>query len=189
MNKLVKLSVVALGAFFLSLGVQAQQKLAHVNTAELLQSMPEVPEADKKVAEFGKSLEEQLKSMTTEYQTKVADFQAKQGTMTDPVKEAKIKEIQDIEKRITEFQQKANEDITKQREKLYAPILKKAEEAIKAVAKEKSYNYVFDLSQPGILYHDGGENILPLVKTKLGLDAGAINKNAVPESIKTPVKK
>ena len=152
MYKIVKISLLVLfGTIFMALGLQAQQKLAHVNTAELLQAMPEVPEADKKVTEFGKALEEQLKSMTNEYQTKVADFQSKQATMTDPVKETKIKEIQDIEKRITEFQQKANEDITKQREKLYAPILKKAEEAIKAIAKEKSFAYVFDISQPGVL--------------------------------------
>ena len=42
--------------------------------------------------------------------------------------------------------------------------------AIKEVGKENGFTYVFDLSAGGILYFaDNTEDILPLVKKKLGL--------------------
>ena len=89
--------------------------------------------------------------------------------MSDALKDAKVKEIQDLQKRIEEFQQKAGDDFEKKRGELYDPILKKAEDAVKAVAKEKGYAYVFDTTQPGLVYFDGGINIMAEVKTKLGL--------------------
>ena len=49
-----------------------------------------------------------------------------------------------------------------------APILEKARLAIEAVGKKNGFTYVFDASM-GILLFENGENIMPLVKTELGL--------------------
>jgi outer membrane protein len=46
------------------------------------------------------------------------------------------------------------------------PIIKKAQEAIKAVAKEKSIVYVLDAKALIVLE---GEDLLPAVKTSLGI--------------------
>ena len=78
-----------------------------------------------------------------------------------------------MEKRITETQEKAQEELTAKRTELYQPVFKKAEDAVKAVAKEKGYAYVFDVSQPGVVYFDGGEDLLNAVKTKLGISTAA----------------
>ena len=54
-----------------------------------------------------------------------------------------------------------------------------------AVAKEKGLAYVFDLTAQGantLVYFDGGEDITPAVKTKLGIAATA-------KPATTPVKK
>ena len=169
MRKLFKIALVAGGLFFAGNLANAQQKIAHINSAELIKSMPEVVTADKQLETFKGSLDADGKTMYTEYQAKVTDFQGKEKTLSDALKEAKVKEIQDLQKRIEEFQQKAGEDFEKKRTELYDPILKKAEDAVKAVAKEKGYAYVFDTTQPGIVYFDGGINILGDVKLKLGL--------------------
>jgi outer membrane protein len=34
---------------------------------------------------------------------------------------------------------------------------------------EKGFAYVFDVSQPGVVYFDGGEDLINVVKTKLGI--------------------
>ncbi|HRC33703.1 MAG TPA: OmpH family outer membrane protein, partial [Bacteroidia bacterium] len=78
-------------------------------------------------------------------------------------------EITDLEDRIREFQQSAQENISKKKEEIYAPILKKAEEAIKGIAKEKGYTYIFDAGVGVLLYSQDSDDILPLVKAKLGL--------------------
>jgi outer membrane protein len=169
MKKLFKITLIV--GLFLSVATlaNAQQKMAHINSAELIKLMPEVVTADKQLETFKASLDADGKTMYAEYQAKVQDFQSKEKTLSDALKDAKVKEIQDLQKRIEEFQQKAGEDFEKKRGELYDPILKKAEDAVKAVAKEKGYAYVFDTTQPGLVYFDGGINILADVKIKLGL--------------------
>ena len=169
MKRLFKIALVAGGLLFAGGAVNAQQKVAHINSTELIKAMPEVANADKQLETYKGSLDADGKVMYTEYQTKVQDFQAKEKTLTDALKDAKIKEIQDLQKRIEEFQQKAGEDFEKKRSELYDPILKKAEDAVKAVAKEKGYAYVLDTTQPGVVYFEGGIDMLADVKAKLGL--------------------
>ncbi len=169
MKRLLKVALVAGCLFFVGSIAQAQQKFAHINSAELIQAMPELANVDKQLETYKGTLDADGKTMYTEYQGKVTDFQSKEKTMSEALKTAKVKEIEDLQKRIQEFQQKASEDFEKKRNELMDPILKKAETAMKAVAKEKGYAYVFDLSQPGIVYSDGGTNILAEVKAKLGL--------------------
>ena len=169
MKRLFKIALVAGGLLFAGSVANAQQKIAYINSAELIKAMPEVVNADKLLEVFKGSLDADGKTMYTEYQSKVTAFQTAEKTLTDAMKEIRVKEIQDLQKRIEEFQQKAGEDFEKKRGELYDPILKKAEEAVKAVAKEKAYSYVFDTTQTGLVYFDGGINILPDVKIKLGL--------------------
>jgi outer membrane protein len=49
------------------------------------------------------------------------------------------------------------------------PIRKKALEAIQAVAKENGYGYVIDASTSVLLVSPAGDNLLKLVKAKLGI--------------------
>jgi outer membrane protein len=47
--------------------------------------------------------------------------------------------------------------------------LKKAEEAINSVAKENKFSYIFDASAGTLLYAQDSDDVMPMVKTKLGL--------------------
>ena len=150
-------------------GVQAQIKLGHINSTQLLSFMPETKNADSTLQKFGSSLENQLKTMSAEYDGKVGDFKSKETSLSEPIREAKIKEITDLETRIQDFQQSAQSSIQKKKEELYSPIIKKAEDAIHAVAKEKSYTYIFDSSVGVLLWAQDSEDIMASVKQKLGL--------------------
>jgi outer membrane protein len=144
-------------------------KFGYIDSRELLKSMPEVAKADKDLQDFAKTYQEQLQSMSKEYEAKVQAFQAGEKTMSDAVKEVKVKEIQDLQNRIETFNQSATEKVDKKKQELYDPILKKADQAIKDVAKEKAFDYVFDASSGSLLHAKETDNILPLVKTKLGI--------------------
>lgn len=156
---------------FLGLSAHAQQKLGYLNSLELLSLMPEIKPADAQLEKYAKDLDAAYTKMLTEYQTKVTKFQkdVDAGLITDINKEIKIKEIQDMENRITDFENKIEEKMSTKRETLYEPILEKADVAIKAVAKEKGYAYIFDSSSGSLLFANEADNILPLVKAKLGL--------------------
>jgi outer membrane protein len=165
-----KLLLIAFITLF-GLSVNAQQKLGYLNSLELLSLMPEIKPADAQLEKYAKDLDAAYTKMLTEYQNKVTKFQkeAEQGLITDINKEIKIKEIQDMEKRITDFEDKIEEKMMTKRETLYEPILEKADVAIKAVAKEKGYAYIFDTSSGALLFANDADNVLSFVKAKLGI--------------------
>ncbi len=168
MSKILKLSLLVL--IIVSTKLQAQaQKFGHINSTLLLQQMPETKNADTTVQKFGSTLESQLKTMTAEYQNKVNDYKNKEQSMADPIKDAKLKEISDLEQRIQDFQESAQSSIQKKKEEIYSPIIKKAEDAIHSIAKDKGYAYIFDTSVGAFLYAQDSDDIMPLVKAKLGL--------------------
>ncbi|MEO8149933.1 MAG: OmpH family outer membrane protein [Bacteroidia bacterium] len=167
MKKLILAAAAILVCSFAS--VKAQVKLGHINSTTLLQAMPETKVADSTLTKYGKSLEDQLKVMSGEYDKKVDDYKKNEASMADPIKETRVKEITDLEDRIRNFQQSAQDNIQKKKEELYQPIIKKADDAIKAVAKDKGYTYIFDSSVGVLLYANDSDDIMSMVKTKLGL--------------------
>lgn len=143
-------------------------KLGHIDSQELLLAMPERAEAEKKVQDFAKNLENTLKTMSTEYQAKVAAYQAAEAKMTQTEKETAEGEIVQLQQRIQDFQVNAQEKIKKQEAELLQPMIDKAKKAIEEVGKENGFTYIFD-SSVGVTLYQNGDDILPKVKAKLGL--------------------
>jgi outer membrane protein len=145
-------------------------KIGYLNSTELLMLMPERVKADSAWQKYAKAFSDEIETMQKDLQTKIQAYQSSEKTMTDAMKEVKAKEIQDLQQRIETVQQSAQEKVQQKKQELYAPVLDKADKAIKEVAKEKNYDYIFDVTQ-GILYvkEGSGNDIMPLVKAKLGL--------------------
>lgn len=154
----------------LTIGISAQTlKFGHIDSGALIQMMPQTKQADSSLKKFGESLDSQLKGMTAEYQSKLQSYQSKADSLPDAIRTVKEKELTDLGQRIQDFQQTAQESIQKKKEEIYGPILKKAEDAIKDIAKEKSYSYIFDTSLGSVIFAQESDNIMPMVKTKLGI--------------------
>jgi outer membrane protein len=91
--------------------------------------------------------------------------------MTDLIRKTKENELQDILQRIQNFQVEAEQDLARQRAELLRPIQEKAFKAVNEVAEENGFTYIFDMGTGAVLYaSDNTEDILPLVKKKLGLE-------------------
>jgi outer membrane protein len=170
MKKLILLFACGL---MLGNGAMAQTttlKIAYINSAVLLQSMPERINADSALAKYTRTFQEQIEIMTKEFQSKLQIFQSGEKTMTEAMKEVKTKELQDLQSRIESTQQSAQDKIQTKKQDLYTPILEKADKAIKDVAKEKNYDYIFDVnSQGGIVFSKEEYDITPIVKAKMGI--------------------
>lgn len=169
MNNLKLIVVILVVAMSTSVFAQKAVKIGHINSNELLSAMPERAKIQKDLETYATDLRTTLETMRKEYETKIQEFQAKQDVMTDVIKNSKVKEITDLEKRITEFQQTAEADLQKKEQELLQPVIDKAKDAINTVAKENAYTYVLDSSVGVVLYSVEGDDILPLVKKKLGL--------------------
>jgi outer membrane protein len=144
-------------------------KLGHIDRQAMMLMLPERKDAEAKMQAFAKTLEERLKAMGTEYQTKLEQANAGQATMTNTEKDVVMRDLQDLEKRITDAQEKAQEDLAKQEQELLAPMVDRTNKAIQEVATAGNFTYIFDTSAGMVLYYDKGEDILPAVKTKLGI--------------------
>jgi len=148
---------------------QVNAKLGYIDSNELLDLMPGKDSIQNVLLKYGRTLEGQLQAMYAEYQTKIQDYQANSRTMSDIIRQTKEKELVDLETRIQTFQQQADTDLQNKQVELLQPMLDKAKNAIEAVAKENGYTYIFDVGTGAFLFYDKGDNILPLVRTKLGL--------------------
>lgn len=165
-----KIILVVACAVALVSNVQAQNlKIGHINSQELLSMMPEIKKAESDLKVYAKTFEDQLETMSKEYQKKMSDYQAQEKTMTDAVREVKQKEITDLGMRIESTQKSAEEKVVAKKQEMFKPILDKAEKAIKEVAKEKGFDYVLDSSTGGVLVSRDADNLMPMVKTKLGI--------------------
>ncbi|MCL2131737.1 MAG: OmpH family outer membrane protein [Lentimicrobiaceae bacterium] len=160
-----------LALFLLGFNANAQSKikLAHVNSTELMKVMPGVDTAQKAIQDYAKQLEDELKIMHAEFEKKYADFQRDVGIMTPTIRAMKEKELQDLQSRIQMFEEQAQADLQEKQEELLKPIVDRAKSAIEEVAKENGYNYVFDSGIGVLLYSDESDDILSLVKKKLGI--------------------
>ena len=170
MNKLFKVLFLALALFVMNGVVSAQVKIAHVNTAEILDAMPDKAKAEKELEAYYGELEKQLQVMATEYQTKMQDYEANQATMSNLVKQSKEKEIMDLQGRIQQFQANAEQEFEAKRAEKLSPILEKIQNAINAVGKEKGYTYILDAATGAAVYiGTDAVDATKDVKAKLGI--------------------
>ena len=148
---------------------QTNLKLGYIDSNELLDMMPGKDSIQKVLQDYGKTLQSQLQSMYQEYQNKLAEYQANVNTMSTIIKQTKEKELGDMENRIQDFQQQADTDLQNKQAELIQPLINRARKAIEEVARENGYTYIFDAGTGSLLFYEKGDNILPLVKQKLGL--------------------
>ena len=118
---------------------------------------------------YAKGLESQLTAMQAEYENKVVEYQQNETTYTDIIKEDKIREIESIQQRVVEFQKNAQQSLSEKEAELFIPIREKAMKAIDEVAKEGEFTFIFDSGSGSFLFAAESENIINLVKSKLGL--------------------
>lgn len=148
---------------------QSKLKIGHVKTNDILQVMPGRDSAQQALTRFANDLEQQLQIMMKEFETKYADYQANETKWTELVKRSKERELVDLQNRILEFQENAQNELTKKEAELTDPLIRRLQNAIREVAKERGYTYVFDASSNSLLYFEDGEDITPFVKRKLGI--------------------
>jgi len=172
MKKALIISGILISFMILATQAKAQvnPRFGYIDSNELLEAMPGKDTIETALQEYGQSLEGQLQAMYQEYQAKVSDYQANSATMSTIIRQTKERELADMETRIQEFQQQADVDLQNKQMELLEPLLTRAKNAIEAVAEENGYTYIFDAGVGMLLYYEKGENILPMVKAKLGLE-------------------
>jgi len=166
---MMKRMILAVGILSMAFALHAQ-KFGHVTSEVLLQAMPEYDSAQLKLEELRQHYTLELERIQVEINKKIEEFNQAEATMSDLIKEAKASEIQELQMRLQNYSQTAQQDLQQQGMLVMQPVMDKARTAIDEVAKENGLLYVFDLSQGNPIY-TGEESLdmIPLVKAKLGV--------------------
>ena len=155
----------ALGFFSAS----AQTKIGYINTDELMSIMPEAAKVNTELNEYQASLEQLGQTLTIDADKKREQYFLDSLKLTPSMKEIRRNELVTLYTRLQNFSQEAQEKSQKYAQDKIAPVRARALEAIKTVAREKGYTYVIDEATSALLVMPPGDNLLPAVKTKLGI--------------------
>lgn len=150
-------------------GVANAQKTAHINTDKLLAEMPATKAMTAELEKLNKTYRDDIQAMVKRLQAKAKKYDAESKSQTLEVNQKRSVEIQQDQVKIQKAEQAAGKEMQRKYQEKTIPILKKAEEAIKAVAAEKGIIYVYDATPgKGLIVYEKGEDIYNAVKTKLG---------------------
>ena len=155
-----------------------KSKIGYINSDELMGDMPEAAKADAELKQFQTDLGKQGQDLMNDLNTKDSLFVKDSTSFSPSIKEIKRNELIKLYQRVQGWQNEAQELYQAEAQKKIVPIRNKALDAIKAVAKENGYGYVFDNAQGSLLIAPPGDDLLPLVKKKLGITASVpVKKN------------
>lgn len=165
MMKQLKTLLIATIVFFSAQTMNAQTKVAHVDVNEIMTKMPAILDAQKQLQKLGETYSAEYNTMVQEYQAKIKKYDAEAAGQTDAINQARQTEVQDMAKRIGEYQENAQKELQKKEGDLMKPILEKVKESIAKVGKAKGYQYV--LNSADLLLTDGPD-LTADVKKDLG---------------------
>ena len=181
---LVKIFRLTLAAALLTAGTlaatsaqaQAPLKIGYTDVQYVLSQMTESKQIESELKTYNDQLAAQLKSKSSEFETKVKDYQQKSGTMTEVVKADTEKELQRLQQSIQEFQRTAEQSLQQKQQTLLKPALDKLQKNIDLVADENGFTYVFNSDgggSPLLLHAPKDGDISDLVLKKMGITPGA----------------
>lgn len=147
----------------------AQTKVAHIATQELIEQMPSYKAAMNQLEKLQKTYDTQIKEMVTEAQTTMKRYETEAQTKTDEENQRRANELQQTQRSIGEYRQTAMQDLQQKEMELLQPVLENARTVIQKVARAQGFDYVLDSTTgTGVIMADGYD-LMPDVKKDLGI--------------------
>ncbi|MDG1333904.1 MAG: OmpH family outer membrane protein [Crocinitomicaceae bacterium] len=139
---------------FCSFLINAQSNIAHLNSQEVMASLPSYGEAIKKLEDF-------QREVLTEFQEMKQDFEDELGKLEEMIANGESPTLIQIQEQkltkkdaaIQQRQQEIQGEIDAYSRELNYPIITKVEKAVNIVADRHNYLYVFDVSS--LMIHRG----------------------------------
>ncbi|MBP8724711.1 MAG: OmpH family outer membrane protein [Saprospiraceae bacterium] len=147
------------------------QKFGYVNSQALLAELPEVKQADATLQALQTQLEKKGQLMVQELETKYKELQRREqsGEISPKALEEEARKLKEQEAELGKYEQDVQRQLATRRQELLQPVIDKINNAIKQVATEGSFTYIFDSSAGMLLYAEESLDILTQVKGKLGI--------------------
>ena len=107
----------------LPLVVMAQARIGIVNSQQIFDLMPEKAQAEARLKALSDRYHAEYELLKGEFDKKYADYQtvAADASMPEAIKERRVQELQESDKKMREFERRAADDIAAQRAVLTKP--------------------------------------------------------------------
>ena len=149
---------------------QENQKIAHINYADVITAMPEYKSMVDSLQKEENAYKADFQEMTEDYYKKYSELIAKQDSINENIKLRKQQEIDEIRVKIENYQQFIGQKQEELQRLLFTPIQSKAQKAINEVGAENNFLYIIINDPQVVLYASPNAlDATPLVKKKLGI--------------------
>ena len=136
-----------------------------------MDQIPQVKEAKAELEtlqqQFEKEAQDKFNNLQTQYQA--LGRKQDQGEISPKQLEVEAQQLEAERLKIAKFQQDRTQQLQEKSETLMNPIREMINDAIRAVAEENGFTYIFDNSTGVILYADEMTDVSDLVRAKLGI--------------------
>lgn len=171
----MKKIVLALVVMFSIGSVMAQQKIGHVNSQKLLDTLPSRKAAIEQLRMFEENGIQELQEMEADFNKQIAVYEKNRPTMSPVIIKIEEEKLMKKQQALQEREQSLNAEMQAVSQELNKPILERVQKAVEIVSDRKKLSYVIDESTT--LYFKGGMDITAEVIVELlRLDAEATAK-------------
>lgn len=165
--------VLMMAVALLPLMLMAQAKIGIVNSQQIFDLMPEKAAAEAQLKALSDKYHAEYELLRGEFDKKYADYQtvAADASMPETIKERRVQELQESDKKMREFERKAADDIAALRTTLTKPIADRVQEAIRKAGEQGAFDLVLDTAVTHVAYTGPATiDITPMVKALLRLE-------------------
>lgn len=149
------------------------QKFGYVDTNFILNKMPEYQEAKTEIDKLAKAWQEEIQNMQIEIDNMHSELKAEEVLLTVEMKEDRLKEIEEQEVALKEYQKKVfgfEGLFFLKKKELIKPVQDKVFDAVEKVAHEHKLQIVFDKAgELVMIYTDPVHDYTDFVLEELGL--------------------
>ena len=146
------------------------QKFGHLNSADIIQAMPEYTKAQTEIQELEKQCTNELQMMEQELAKKSETYEKEKATLPANIQQRRESELQELYARMQQYYQTSQQELQQASQEKMAALTEKITKAIKEVGVAGGYVYIFDLAS-GIPYISEtlSTDVTAAVKSKLGI--------------------
>lgn len=135
--------------FSLSFGSFAQSKVGFVDSDAIMKELPEAQDIKQQINVMVTEWKTELDKKQNEYRAKLDEFERRKLIMSNQKKEEAETELRTLDNEIRQFREAKfgqNGELFKKQEELMKPLQNKLFTAVKEVATEEEFDYIFDRS-------------------------------------------
>ena len=145
----------------------AEVKVAIVDTRRAVISSEGGKAAESTLSQLEDKKKKELEPRSGKCKKMQEDIEAQRFVLSDEAIQERMIEFQSCQRDLERDFQAAKDELAVQNRKLLAPLMKKLEEAVKEIGKDKGFDLVLERSNSGILFSTDSLDITDLVIKKL----------------------